>query len=31
MTEKDFFGSGTVVDAATDKDVEDFLEEFLLR
>ena len=24
MTEKDFFGSGTVVDAATDKDVEDF-------
>lgn len=27
MTEKDFFGSGTVIDSAEDKDVQDFLSE----
>lgn len=27
MTEKDFFGSGTVIDAAEDKDVADFIED----
>ena len=27
MTEKDFFGSGTVIDSADDKDVQDFLSE----
>lgn len=27
MTEKDFFGSGTIIDAAEDKDVQDFMDE----